>query len=71
MLSDMNSADVYFVHSYCIRPSNRAHVLATTDYGGEIAAIVGRDNIIGTQFHPEKSQATGLAFLGRFLTWRP
>jgi glutamine amidotransferase len=71
MLSDMNGADVYFVHSYCIRPSNRAHVLATTDYGGEIAAIVGRDNIIGTQFHPEKSQAIGLAFLERFLTWRP
>jgi glutamine amidotransferase len=71
MLNGMNSADVYFVHSYCIRPSNRTHVLATTDYGGEIAAIVGRDNIIGTQFHPEKSQATGLAFLQRFLTWRP
>jgi glutamine amidotransferase len=71
MVRDMNSADVYFVHSYCIRPSNRAHVLATTDYGGEIAAIVGRDNIIGTQFHPEKSQAAGLAFLKRFLTWRP
>ena len=71
MLSGMNSADVYFVHSYCIRPSNRAHVLATTDYGGEIASVVGRDNIIGTQFHPEKSQATGLAFLERFLTWRP
>jgi imidazole glycerol-phosphate synthase subunit HisH len=71
MLSGMDSADVYFVHSYCIRPSNRAHVLATTDYGGEIASIVGRDNIIGTQFHPEKSQATGLAFLQRFLTWRP
>jgi glutamine amidotransferase len=71
MLSGMNSADVYFVHSYCIRPANRAHVLATTDYGGEIASVVGRDNIIGTQFHPEKSQATGLAFLERFLTWRP
>ena len=71
MLSDMNSTDVYFVHSYCIRPSNRTHVLATTDYGGEIASVVGRDNIIGTQFHPEKSQAAGLAFLQRFLTWRP
>ena len=71
MLNDMSSADVYFVHSYCIRPSSRAHVLATTDYGGEIVSIVGRDNIIGTQFHPEKSQATGLAFLRRFLTWRP
>lgn len=71
MTREMNAADVYFVHSYCIRPSNRAQVLATTDYGGEIAAIVGRDNIIGTQFHPEKSQAIGLAFLERFLTWRP
>ena len=68
---EMNASDVYFVHSYCIRPSNRAHVLATTDYGGEIAAIVGRDNIIGTQFHPEKSQAVGLKFLQRFLKWRP
>jgi glutamine amidotransferase len=71
MTDGMNGADVYFVHSYCIRPSNAAHVLATTDYGGEIASIVGRDNIIGTQFHPEKSQAVGLAFLQRFLTWRP
>ena len=71
MSDTMNSSDVYFVHSYCIRPSNRSHVLATTDYAGEIAAIVGRDNIIGTQFHPEKSQAVGLAFLQRFLKWRP
>ena len=71
MSDAMNSSDVYFVHSYRIRPSNRAHVLATTDYAGEIAAIVGRDNIIGTQFHPEKSQAIGLAFLHRFLKWRP
>jgi imidazole glycerol-phosphate synthase subunit HisH len=71
MSDAMNSSDVYFVHSYCIRPSNRAHVLATTDYAGEIAAIIGRDNIIGTQFHPEKSQTIGLAFLQRFLKWRP
>ena len=71
MTDGMNGTDVYFVHSYCIRPASRAHVLATTDYGGEIAAIVGRDNIIGTQFHPEKSQAAGLAFLRRFLEWRP
>src|SRR5262245_33253156 len=63
--------DVYFVHSYCIKPANSEHVLATTDYGGAIAAVVGRDNIAGTQFHPEKSQAAGLAFLQRFLTWRP
>ena len=71
MTDGMNGTDVYFVHSYCIRPTNRAHVLATADYGGEIAAIVGRDNIIGTQFHPEKSQAAGLAFLRRFLEWQP
>ena len=71
-LSDVaDGTDVYFVHSYCIRPKNSAHVLATTDYGGEIAAIVSRDNIVGTQFHPEKSQAAGLAFLQRFLKWRP
>ena len=67
----MNAEDVYFVHSYCIRPADRTHIVATTNYGGEIAAIVGRDNIIGTQFHPEKSQAIGLAFLQRFLQWRP
>ena len=71
MLDGMNGADMYFVHSYCIRPMNRTHVLAATDYGGEVAAIVGRDNIIGTQFHPEKSQAAGLSFLRRFLMWRP
>src|SRR5215471_10641369 len=66
-----DGTDVYFVHSYCIRPANPAHVLASTDYGGEIAAIVGRDNIVGTQFHPEKSQAIGLEFLKRFLKWNP
>ena len=71
MVNDMNAEDVYFVHSYCIRPADRRHILATTNHGGEIAAIVGRDNIIGTQFHPEKSQAIGLGFLRRFLTWRP
>jgi glutamine amidotransferase len=71
MVEGMNRADVYFVHSYCIRPKDRAHLLATTDYGGDVAAIVGRDNIIGTQFHPEKSQTAGLEFLRRFLTWRP
>jgi len=66
-----DATDVYFVHSYCIRPKDAAHILATTDYAGSIPAIVGRDNIAGTQFHPEKSQAVGLAFLERFLKWRP
>ena len=71
LLEGMQGTDVYFVHSYIIRPNNPAHVLATTDYGGPVAAVVGRDNIAGTQFHPEKSQAAGLAFLARFLRWRP
>ena len=66
-----DGADVYFVHSYYLRPTVASHILATTDYGGSIPAVVGRDNIAGTQFHPEKSQAEGLAFLERFLTWRP
>ena len=64
-------AEVYFVHSYEFRARDSAHVLATADYGGPLSAVVGRDNIAGTQFHPEKSQAVGLALLARFLKWRP
>jgi glutamine amidotransferase len=64
-------AHAYFVHSYVIRPTDPAHILATTDYGGAFAAAVGRGNIVGTQFHPEKSQAAGLAILGNFLEWSP
>ena len=64
-------AHAYFVHSYAMRPAYPAHVLATSDYGGAFAAVVGRDNIVGTQFHPEKSQAVGLTMLGNFLMWRP
>ena len=62
---------VYFVHSYAIRPERPVDLLVETDYGGPIAAIVGRDNMIGTQFHPEKSQAAGLRLLADFLAWRP
>jgi imidazole glycerol-phosphate synthase subunit HisH len=61
----------YFVHSYHFRPRDGAAFLATTDYGGPLAAVIGRDNLVGTQFHPEKSQATGLRLIGNFLRWRP
>ncbi len=61
----------YFVHSYSFRPENPATILATVDYGGPVVAAIGRDNIVGSQFHPEKSQATGLRLLGNFLRWRP
>jgi glutamine amidotransferase len=64
-------AHAYFVHSYAFRPRDPATVLAEVDYGGAIAAIIGRETIVGTQFHPEKSQATGLTFIGNFLRWRP
>ncbi|HEY5237296.1 MAG TPA: imidazole glycerol phosphate synthase subunit HisH [Rhizomicrobium sp.] len=64
-------AHAYFVHSFEFRAKNEAHVLATVDYGGAVAAMIGRDNLAGTQFHPEKSQAVGLAILSNFLGWRP
>lgn len=64
-------ADVYFLHSYVMRPTRSADVLATTEYGDVVTAAVGRDNFVGMQFHPEKSQAVGLALLGNFLNWRP
>ncbi len=66
-----SGAHAYFVHSYVFHTADAAHVLATSDYGGAFAAAIGRDNIIGTQFHPEKSQTTGLVLLGNFLEWRP
>jgi len=61
----------YFVHSYAFTGVAPQEVIASTDYGGEIIAIVGRDNMVGTQFHPEKSQTMGLAVIGNFLRWRP
>jgi glutamine amidotransferase len=61
----------YFVHSYELKAAAAANLLAQTDYGGPVTAIVCRDNIVGTQFHPEKSQRLGLALLGNFLRWRP
>jgi imidazole glycerol-phosphate synthase subunit HisH len=64
-------AHAYFVHSFVIRPSDPGHILATSEYGGVFAAAVGRGNIAGTQFHPEKSQTAGLTFLANFLSWNP
>jgi glutamine amidotransferase len=61
----------YFVHSYAMDVANPDERLAHVDYAGDITAIVGRDNIIGMQFHPEKSQDTGLRMIGNFLRWRP
>jgi len=66
-----NGAHAYFVHSYVFHPADKSHLIASTEYGGMVAAAVGRENILGTQFHPEKSQATGLTLLGNFLTWTP
>jgi glutamine amidotransferase len=64
-------AYAYFVHSYAMQCANDDMVLATVDYGGPVVAVVGRDNMIGTQFHPEKSQKVGLKLITNFLTWCP
>ncbi len=61
----------YFVHSYALQASNPKDVLAHVDYGGPVTAIVGRDTIVGMQFHPEKSQDVGLRMIGNFLQWAP
>jgi len=61
----------YFVHSFQFAPANPAHVLARTDYGAPLTAAVARDNLVGVQFHPEKSQRLGLALIANFLRWRP
>jgi imidazole glycerol-phosphate synthase subunit HisH len=61
----------YFVHSYALNVAQRDELVAEAEYGGPITAIVGRDNIVGTQFHPEKSQKLGLALIANFLAWKP
>lgn len=61
----------YFVHSFAMQVTDPAHLLSHVDYGGDITAIVGRDTMIGTQFHPEKSQSAGLRLIANFLEWRP
>lgn len=62
---------VYFVHSYHFRVTNPQERLAHVDYGGDVTAVIGRDTMLGMQFHPEKSQHVGLRMIGNFLTWAP
>jgi len=64
------SEHFYFVHSFMVECKDKAHVLAQADYGGPITAAIGRDNMIGVQFHPEKSQNAGLTLVSDFLKWR-
>ncbi|MEO5619738.1 MAG: imidazole glycerol phosphate synthase subunit HisH [Cypionkella sp.] len=72
VLAGLNSGDhAYFVHSYHFKVENPAERLAHADYAGEITAIIGRDTMLGMQFHPEKSQANGLRLIGNFLQWTP
>jgi len=72
VLAGIETGDhAYFVHSYHFNVAEPVERLAHVDYGGEITAIVGRGNIFGTQFHPEKSQAAGLRIIANFLGWRP
>ena len=66
----IEAGEAYFLHSYHFDATDDADVLATTDHGGRLVAAVGRDNIMGVQFHPEKSQTYGINFLKRFLEWQ-
>ena len=61
----------YFVHSFHLKPAERSDLVAEADYGGPVTAIVGRDSMVGTQFHPEKSQRLGLRLIANFLKWTP
>lgn len=72
VLDGLSTGDhAYFVHSYQMELDTPAHGLAHADYGGPVTAIVGSENRIGTQFHPEKSQAAGLRLIANFLAWAP
>ena len=72
VLSGIQPGDhAYFVHSYHMAVSDPAHRMATVSYGQTVTAAIGRDNIFGTQFHPEKSQVTGLRLIANFLGWKP
>jgi imidazole glycerol-phosphate synthase subunit HisH len=67
----LEQGEAYFLHSYHFDVAASEHVLATTHHGGSLTAAVGRDTVLGVQFHPEKSQSYGIATLERFLEWRP
>lgn len=67
----VEAGEAYFLHSYHFKPRHHGDVIAMTDHGGGLVAAVGRANMLGVQFHPEKSQAYGLGLLARFLNWRP
>jgi len=72
VLAGIETGDhAYFVHSYCVQLADSANLLAHVDYAGPVTAIIGKANMIGTQFHPEKSQQTGLRLIANFLNWRP
>lgn len=72
VFNGVSSGDhVYFVHSYHFRVANPAERLAHVDYAGDVTAVIGRDNVLGMQFHPEKSQDVGLRMIANFLTWKP
>ena len=67
----LDGADFYFVHGYRARPKNQTEIIAETDYDGPVVAALARANIVGTQFHPEKSQTAGLRLIENFVNWKP
>jgi glutamine amidotransferase len=71
LFQDMPSSQFYFTHSFAFYPADPAAITASVEHGGRFAAAVEQGNIAGVQFHPEKSQAAGLALIGRFLEWKP
>jgi glutamine amidotransferase len=71
VFDELNGETFYFAHSFHFEPENNAHIYGVTRHGHTISALIGRDNLLGAQFHPEKSQTAGLAFLANFLAWSP
>lgn len=71
LLEEMPATHAYFVHSYAFAVADPDALVARVGYGGPVTAMVAKDNMVGTQFHPEKSQALGLALIGNFLKWKP